>query len=117
MTSTETKTVDLDAATEAVQKPARTRKAPAKKAAATVAVAPAPEKAAAPAKLRWTIVAEHANGKEQTATAEDRAYRIDRDGEAWKASVEIAGKVEVLVEGASFGRAYNAVTRHNKSQA
>lgn len=127
MTSTETMTTDAVTATaEAPQKKAPAKRTTTKKATPAKAAAealpkavPAPEKPAAPAKLRWTIGTEHADGKEQTATAEDRTYEITNEGDKqWNATVTVdGGTTTVLVEAGSFGRAYNAVTKHNKSQA
>jgi hypothetical protein len=101
---------------------AATKRAPAKaanKAAPKPAAKATPAKAPAAtgAKLRWTTVAEYANGKHQTAEADGRAYAIVQAGDGgYKATCKSKGKTAVLATG-SFGVAYNAVVRHNREAA
>jgi hypothetical protein len=71
-----------------------------------------PAETAAP-KLKWTVLAEHEKGKEQTATAGDREYAITCAGDAWQASVTV-GKKTVLVESGTFGNCYTACVNDNR---
>jgi hypothetical protein len=103
----------------AQRKPAKApaKKAPAKKAAPAKKVAA--KKTATPAgpKLRWTIVADHANGKEQTAQFGGGELAIVKAGDGWKAVYRVDGKVrETLAEG-GFGRCYDAAVKHSKAGA
>jgi hypothetical protein len=96
---------------------ARKEQAAAKKAAPKPAAkAPAKKVAATGAKLRWTTVAEYANGKHQTAELDGRAYAVVQAGEGYKATCKSKGKTVVLAEG-SFGKCYNAVAKRNREAA
>ena len=116
-TPTMTNPVGLRAAKREQAQARRTaKKAPAKKAPAKKAPA---KKTATPAgpKLRWTIVAEHANGKEQTAQFGGGELAIVKAGDGWKAVYRVDGKVlETLAEG-GFGRCYDAAVKHSKAGA
>ena len=89
-------------------------------AAKKAAPAKAPAKAA-PAtttpKLRWQVEGgdrSQAGKVAQSATVGDREYRIDRSGDAWKATCKVGRKTTTLVEG-TFAKAYAAIQAHHKS--
>ena len=104
-------TTKTPAKTTPAKAAAPAKKAPAKKAAPKVAVPAA-------RKLRWTL-AEPKNGKpvEQHAESEGHEYRIERNGDQWRATHTYDGTKTVLVELGSFGKCYNAITKHNRSRA
>ena len=86
------------------------RKAPAKKAA--------PKAAPTPQHLRWVFPEgiENKLATGQTAVSADTEYAIKPAAEGkWQATAERGGKTTVLVEAGSFGAAYNACIKHNKS--
>lgn len=125
MTSTETTTAPANlrtsrkeqaAKTAAAKAPART--APAAKATPAAKAAPAEKatEASTPTKLRWKLLGERTKkGVESSATAGDREYEVTGADDAWKAVVKQGGKTTVLAEGGSYGKAYTAVTAHNKA--
>jgi hypothetical protein len=75
----------------------------------------APAKTGTP-KLRWTVVKEHANGKEQTAVFGGGELAIVKAGEAWRAVYRKGSSETVLAEG-GFGRAYTACTSFTRGAA
>jgi hypothetical protein len=96
--------------------PAKTTpaKAPAKAAPAKAAATKAPAEKRATTNLRWRIVKEYEKGKEQQATAGDREYSIERNGESWRATLKVGKKKTLLVELGTFGRCYSACVHHNR---
>jgi hypothetical protein len=118
-TPAETATPNLrETRKEQAAKKAPAKTAPAAKATPAAKAAPA-EKAtevSTPTKLRWKLLGERTKkGVESSATAGDREYEVTGADDAWKAVVKQGGKTTVLAEGGSYGKAYTAVTAHNKA--
>lgn len=101
-------------------------KAPAKAPAKAVTVTPkaAPKAVTvtdkpARATLRWQFPNgkdEFKDGKTQYADFDGGQLGIERSGDAWRAVYKVGKKETLLAEG-TFGKCYNACTRHAKGAA
>jgi hypothetical protein len=119
MTTTETQT-QAETATpnlRTTRKEQAAKTAPAAKATPAAKAAPSEKatEASTPTKLRWKLLGERTKKGVESATAGDREYEVTGADDAWKAVVKQGGKTTVLAEGGSYGKAYTAVTTHNKA--